>query len=315
MKDIQHYVWRYYLRPWTTKPSDDNGTINCINYGQIKRDIGTTVIASEHYFYQLQDLSSDDISFITEFCFPEGVLEVSKTFNKGWIDYFTSVIRIEKLKDKIGITSSDLDYELLKCKKEFEENLHCIIETSSIPYLDMLYLKDTSFYKQTKDNILFNHFIATQYFRTKQMKTLILSNQMNGIKETVSLERCWNVISHIFATNIGSSLYLERDEFSMKILEICSDEDFITTDQPVINTAADYKKKVVLNDADFELFYPYTPKLAVLITKNTSLYKDQINIIDDETVYDYNKKMINASGNIIFSNRVDYLEKIKKTSF
>lgn len=49
------------------------------------------------------------------------------------------------------------------------------------------------------------------------------------------LSRVWNIIIHMFATNVGSSLYLERKRRALIIVNNRTDIPFVTGDQPAIN--------------------------------------------------------------------------------
>jgi hypothetical protein len=60
-----------------------------------------------------------------------------------------------------------------------------------------------------------------------------------------------------------------------------------------------YKRSLTENEC--ELYYPITPKLAIIITKD-KLIKDEILYINDLNVKNYNQKMRELSGGLLFSN-------------
>lgn len=60
-------------------------------------------------------------------------------------------------------------------------------------------------------------------------------NRKAGYFET--LERVADVLVHIYAVNVGYSLYADRERYKIALLENHSEVPFITADQPVINIA------------------------------------------------------------------------------
>ncbi|MGY4407860.1 hypothetical protein ACVIYL_008663 [Bradyrhizobium sp. USDA 3315] len=108
------------------------------------------------------------------------------------------------------------------------EDYHASIESSFAPALERALAGDLGFYTDDAEFITFLNFLCTQYMRTRGIKerTLELSP---------FLERVWNVMIHITATNIGSSLYVERRRRKLVIVENRSEVPFVTGDQPAIN--------------------------------------------------------------------------------
>ena len=87
-----------------------------------------------------------------------------------------------------------------------------------------------------------------------------------GIKERTLqlspfLERVWNVMIHITATNIGGSLYVERRRRKLVIVENRSEVPFVTGDQPAINLKG---ARPVPTDR-LSIYYPIAPTAALLM--------------------------------------------------
>jgi hypothetical protein len=60
LRKKQHYVWQYYLKPWTLK-----GKLYC--YLQSKKKLfktGTSSIANETFFYKLERLSEIELKYL-----------------------------------------------------------------------------------------------------------------------------------------------------------------------------------------------------------------------------------------------------------
>ena len=57
-KKNQHYVFQAYLKPWA-----ENDLIYCLRDGKIFRP-NLAGVACERFFYQLQDLTSEEIQLV-----------------------------------------------------------------------------------------------------------------------------------------------------------------------------------------------------------------------------------------------------------
>jgi hypothetical protein len=288
-----HYVWRHYLKPWTNK----SGKIICKREGKII-ETGTTNIGLERYFYKIKLLTIDDFTFIKKIFLNENN-PVTFSLNEHWFKMFSWVNMLVSLKDKIN--DNNLLQELEKLTNDFNENIYNFIENTSIKYLDFLYKKDISFYDNENDNLGFNIFICEQYFRTKEMKKRMMGTHV-PIKN-VNYENCWNIISHVLATNLAATLTAKRNDFQCILLNNNTDIPFYTSDQPVINIAAEKAKLEKLTNYQFEFYYPITPKIAILISlKEISLGGKGILALDETGVKNYNAKVLREGGETIFSN-------------
>jgi hypothetical protein len=78
---------------------------------------------------------------------------------------------------------------------------------------------------------------------------------------SVDLSRLWNVLIHMFASNIASSLYVERQRRKLVLIRNETDVPFVTGDQPVINLKADPPSP----PTELALYYPIAPHLALLL--------------------------------------------------
>jgi hypothetical protein len=153
MKEKNHFVWQYYLKPWT----NEHRIIFCKREGKII-ETGTTVLANERFFYKLDELSFDDILFIKKiFCNEndKNVLEI----NISWLDMFKLINELIKIKENIH--DKKIQNNINIYVTEFNENIHTAIENSAIGYLDRLYNEDLKFYKMEEDNIRFNIFYVS----------------------------------------------------------------------------------------------------------------------------------------------------------
>ena len=294
MKRLNHFVWKYYLKPWTNK----NGAIICRIDGKIV-ERGLNVIAAENYFYKLEVLTIDELKYIEKIFLNEKtpyIFEASKKI----LAMFSWANMLLSLKGKIN--DNNIQNDLNKLKIEFNENIHTNIERMSIDYLEFLYKKDISFYETASGIVEFNIFLCEQYFRTRNMKKRMMEKQ-TPIKN-VNYENCWIVISHILAHNLAGTLSLEKDRFKCILLENDTAIPFYTSDQPVINIAANRNDNKKLTNNEFEFYYPVTPNIAILICLKENLLgnKNTIIKIDETSVKHYNIMVSSQGGEILFSN-------------
>ena len=302
-KEKQHYVWQHYLQQWTT---DDK--IWCLRNNTIFPS-GLLGVANKRFFYRLNELTEQDISLLTQL-FINDMHPLLQDLNKNWITIFTAVSNLRKLAEKTR-QIENIQKEIDVLTFNFEEDIHAKIEASAIPILDKLYLQDLSFL-DGDDFYTFNSFLCTQYFRTNTMKQSFLSNPINF--PGVDAARIWNVSSHMLATNLAFGIVRERINHKYVLLLNNSEVGFITSDQPVINTFAEPKNRKPLEHNQFEMFYPLTPKLALLISlKDKYSNKQKYEITQDEAVW-YNVLIFDNSNEQIYSQNESGLLRYKKNA-
>jgi hypothetical protein len=133
----------------------------------------------------------------------------------------------------------------------------------------------------------FLSFLITQMFRTKRTKDRIINikNRLishdagckyKHILDGINYNSIYALLVHCGVFKVGISLIM--DEYKIVFIDNKSDINFVTSDQPVINTYVTDNKEVILGDDELELYYPLTPKLAMLLTKEMKY--DGINIVE-----------------------------------
>ena len=106
LKKHQHYVWQYYLKPWTT----DN-KINCLRKG---KNFNTSLknIAQERFFYRVEELGVNEIRFF------KNLIENSIKYNES--DRAEIVIRYETEAEQNYIFVQDNGIGI---EKKYSENI------------------------------------------------------------------------------------------------------------------------------------------------------------------------------------------------
>jgi hypothetical protein len=209
----QHHVWRSYLVAWATEK-----IIFCLQDGRIFSS-NVSGVAVERDFHKLQELTSADINgvrwllgkahpsakrvqenFLTAFGFP------------GWL-----------LSNPPPHMAGDAKYEALLRHQliNAEEDWHARIESEMVPIITALRRRDASVYADDKRCIPFLHFLCLQSLRTKGVRDKVATrtSEVNGF----SVARCWNILRHIFAVNVGAGLYLERKKRPLWMISACSE--------------------------------------------------------------------------------------------
>lgn len=301
-KKKQHFVWRKYLRPWA---HDDS--IFCLMGDKIFES-GLMGVGQEKYFYKLKELSTKEIQFLKTLLEKDQSPLISQ-LNHGWLELFNKVFEIKNKIDQAGVSDPSIDEMLDVMICNFEEDLHCGIESEGGVFLDKLYTKDVSFYEDDEEVISFIFFICQQYFRTQKLSSNVQASlgSFNGY----NIEAMWPVLRHTSATSVGFSLYQDRDKFRPILIENTSTTPFITGDQPIINTHA-VGLELGESPEDLEFYYPLTPSLALLFTDDKKYQGEKIVTANKDDVIKYNTYILDQSGRQVYASQRGPLELLVK---
>ena len=305
-KKKQHYVWRYYLRPWTI---DD--MLFCLRDGKIFKS-NPKGIAAQNYFYHTEELSQDDLDFIEKFVIstsPPGV----QNSHRDWLKTHNFLFRkINQLKLKGGnaekLAKVQSGVQTL-VENNFYEELHCLVEGDAISYLDSLLNSNLMFYKEDEARVDFLCFLNIQYFRTNKVRTSVLDSAAKSMKTSlgINLEKIWHPLNHIFAMNVAWAMYTEGFKLFMFLNK--SSVPFITGDQPVVNTyATNLSPGELVHEVEF--YYPVSPQIAILVTKDVSRWGNEVIPVDLDTVNHYNDHIIRNSHDEVYASTREQLEQV-----
>ena len=289
-KRRQHYVWRYYLEAWAV---DDK--IYCLRGNNVFNPNPINV-ANKRDFYRLKELTEGDMSFINKVI--EGCPVPLKKLHQNLIDMFGQVFKISRYVNSSGKSNPAFEAAMDIAINNFEEEYHTKIEHSGAKYISMMLDNNLNFCKNDKELIPFLNFIAVQYMRTEKRKANVIKATEH--QDVFNVERMWNILSHIFATNIAFDLFTERKKYNTTLLLNETDNPFLTGDQPVINTfgtGTGLKEEV----HEIEFYYPLSPKVAVIISRDPKYKKKNYLKIDAESVDAFNRHIILGSHEQIFS--------------
>ena len=141
------------------------------------------------------------------------------------------------------------------------EDYHGSIENSFASLLSRSLHGDVSFYQHPDEIVNFLRYICTQYVRTKGFKEKSMEAIL-AVDRSADFSRIWNILIHIFANNIGKTLYVERGRRILQILRNDTASPFITSDQPVINLMGNWDGTA---PEDLVFYYPISPTKALYL--------------------------------------------------
>ncbi|ENM1934612.1 DUF4238 domain-containing protein [Vibrio cholerae] len=297
-KRRHHYVWRNYLRAWS-----NNEQIWCVRN---KNVFPTNLmnIGQERDFYRLNELTSQDVSFL-RLLINQHSTEMIRKLNHGWIDLFTAVFTIREKVNQSGLSCDDFEAEIEKQIINLGEDFHGEIEERAIKFLDGLLNNETNYLTDEENAIEFIHYLCVQYFRTKNMKESVgAAVSTLGLLDT---DKAWNILSHTLSTSLAWSIYAERSQWNLVILENQTASRFLTSDQPIINTYAAFGKQVKDHD-ELEFYYPLSPEKALLLTKKDEYKGISSKSLNELEASGYNDIMIDMSHEQIYSFQKEQLE-------
>ena len=245
----QHHVWRSYLEAWAT-----DGKIYCLRDGKIFNP-NIINVAVQRDFYKLHTLTDAEVQFIRLF-FKDSP-SPAKPVIENFILMFGGVGRLKELLTSNPAAAAYIDKYMITA----EEDFHAQLEGNIKPIYDAIRRKDLTFYRDPDPCGQFTYFLSLQHLRTKGVRERMLANGSER-PGGVNIERCWNVIYHSAAANLGGSLLIERDKRPLILLENDTGTPFITGDQPTVNLLAPPPGEMPRLLA---FYYPVSPRLAVIL--------------------------------------------------
>jgi hypothetical protein len=294
-KKLQHYVFQAYLKPWS-----NNEQIYCLREGKIFPS-NLRGVACERFFYALQDLTPDEVKLIEETLIDKSS-EPLRRHQKYFLDLCLGLLKIKK--NVLNHPDSGFTSVVEELVTNAREDYHQIVEDDLLPFLNLMLEGNTDFYLENAQAAKFLYALSVQFTRTKQVRETA-AQQIGSTFNGCDIRRVISVISDIIAMGIGQSLYIDKDQF--KLILIDSDTDpFIASDQPIINLHATFDGKP---PGKLEFFYPLSPHKAMLLVEASS--KKVSSLVSAVSVNNYNILIAQNSHEQVFSNSEEYLNTIR----
>lgn len=293
----QHHVWQYHLKAWANKKDQ----VWCLQKGKPAPFIShTRNVGSERFFYEFQELSESDEQYL-EYIINQSKDESLRKLNRGWVDSLQTPFTLRRMLANFPLSDeskAQVEKLLDETGKTLGEQYHGTMEDQGKPMLDSLRAGDSSFYRNDdQQQMTFIQFISYQYFRTAKIR-----NGYRAIPLDLphNRDRTWPVEAFIYATNLGTSLYAQRHEYEIVMIDNRTDRPFITGDQPVINLLG-------LSNPEVELFYPLTPRRAMILSASRERYPSGQKGAGLLEVEGYNFQMYQKSDTQLYGSDKDYL--------
>lgn len=294
-----HFVFEYYLQNWAT-----DKLIYVSMNSNSPFQVSVENIANKRYFYKVTPFNKFEKQFLTD--------TINRSLPPEKFKFLMQYLNCLELRFTAQKVLNLKDSE--QSNIQLGEDLMGEDEQSFIKFLDNLKNNNVAFCVSNENIFKFYSLILMQYFRTKRL----YDNLKKGVDELVCEElktesneifNVQNIITpfrQIMSYNVAH--YLITTKSKTILLKNNTSQEFITSDQPVLNTYADYS--ILNHHTDkFELYYPITPNIAILISDNDKYDNvSELNSNLDEVDY-YNRKIINASQMQVYCSSATALDR------
>lgn len=295
----QHHVWQHHLRAWANR----KGQIWCLQQGKPGAFLANTSnVASQRFFYQFHELSEADLSYL-ESLISAATDQSLQKMNREWVSTLQLTFTIRKQLANLAIPQDareEYERELRTVERTLGESYHSSMEDIGKPILEKLRSGDAAFFDDDGQEAMdWIQFMSFQIFRTSKLR-----NAMKNLPFETPHDpsKTGPIEQFIYATNIGTYLFLQRKNYRIVFLRNETGCPFITGDQPIANMLG-------LNDEQerLEFYYPLNPTLAILFTPRGELFPAREKLAELSEVEAYNLKIYEISSTQIFGNDRDYL--------
>ena len=252
----QHYVWRHYLEAWQAR----DGLVSSLVGDKFVRTNPSNIMV-ERDFYRLHAITRRDVAMLRELLLREETPSALRRSHENLVAQFTRVSDVQEAVQGHPKVPSHAKASVRDMAIQIEERIHGGTEDAALPILRALRNKDRSVLHSDAAAFAFFNFVSQQYMRTKPTRDRIEA-VLTEIMSPASAERIRHVYCHCIATNLGASLYVDRQEFELLFFDAPADQGLITGDQPLVN---------MLHTDDgnpppeMVLYYPLSPILGMIL--------------------------------------------------
>lgn len=245
LKKHQHYVWKEYLKPWTS-----SNKIFCRRKGKTFQT-SLDNIAQERFFYKSLKIGDLEMQFIQS---------IIKSMIPKVANSLTKILELYN-----DIANSNSEY-LIKCGIE---DLHTTIENYGDYSLKKIQKGEVEFLKEDKYKHELSLFLGVQYTRTKGMREKLGSVELQN--KNIDLDNLSVIMPFIMGEFINKWIYHKGE---IQLLKNNTVLNFISSDQPIFNIKSPLNRTEESSSTglysiplEFELYYPVSPRLAIYINK------------------------------------------------
>lgn len=300
LKKKQHYVWRQYLRNWSFV--DDRIFFIYKSSGEVKAT-NLDRVAQKRFFYEVDSFTEEQESVLTKLI-EQWSNDLSKETNLRLVNIFLTYSKVKRVSDILRIAGKGTRLDIVK--KNTLEDLHAVFEKFGDKLISINVLSDISFFLEPTERLKALIYICVQYTRTNQMH----SKAVNGLSLFEYFpESALKLIAITFSVTLGSNLALLH-KLRITYIKNISNSDFITTDQPIINTKTNFNELLETTEL-LEFYYPVKPNIAILISTSNADELVELEISLDSEINSYNSLLIKANPDFIFARKKETLFELK----
>lgn len=288
-KRRHHYVWQFYLRAWST-----DGQVSCLRDDRIFRT-DTKNVGLEKDFYELADLSPAEVAFIRRFCVSQAN-PILRNLGEGWLPMFLGANLLEQVRERLGTLTPETEALIKAALSNTHEDLHCAIESRGIPFVESLRKGDLTFLQDIDARGAFLHFLCVQYFRTAKIRDSLL--EAMSVAADLRADHMWGVMSHIYATNVAYGLFSRWPSTRVELLTSDADNQFLASDQPVINLAA---APTGIPTERMILHWPVSPSSSLRWDAEAGAHSVGVRTVGKDEVTSLNNSLADQSESYLFA--------------
>jgi hypothetical protein len=299
-KHKQHHVWRHYLNGW----ANERGQVWC-QMDNSPFQTSTENVGHRRDFYALKELSEVDLRCVEEVVIQRATVPHLQEINRGWIPLFMRVFEARRVWVDTGRRNAELEKALDIAINTLEENAHATMEGNAVPLLASLRAGDAAFIRgSTEQAVHFCQFFALQVMRTpgimKRALPLLQEFGKHPRWAGFNAEASWGLLRWIFANNIGFSLFGRRQSMRITFMDTPETAEFVTGDQPIINTRA-FGREEGSEVTATTWYYPLSSRIAVSFTMDEDNGITERLAVSDMQIATYNHMIAQASERQIYA--------------
>lgn len=298
-KRRQHHVWKAYLRSWSERER-----IHVLQSGSI-RQAHVDDVAVQRDFYKLQHLTPAEIAYIKTVWIQHST-PAAHRLHEDTLRAFSVWAALSAQLSQADVSRNP---ELARAVDEqvhnAEEDFHSRLEDGVAELFELARRGDIGFFQQDQNAIRILHFMCVQYFRTVGIRERIVRKHA-GTLPGVNMRHCWNIVSHIVATNVGFTLFVARRVAPLRLLVNNTSIPFITSDQPIINVFGHQSSEAPTHLA---MYYPISPRYALFVDDAEAPCGLDREPLTATTVEELNDAEARAGFRQVFAHEQEILEK------
>lgn len=304
----QHYVWRKYLRAWCSQGTEDS---IYATFKEGMRTIHTSLmnVGQQKHFYKIYELSSEELELMRR------MIESAPLKLKGFasllmIPYqsFAEIISICRSTPQVKEINPELESLIREIEINTFEQVEGLIESFGTELIECTCIDDVIKIEESGEIQKALLYFFVQFVRTKNMYSRIMAGfeDEQGRKFKTFCEHAFPFVSLFYALELCYKTV--NSQWHIIFVKNETAIPFITGDQPIFNFA--YNEE---NDEGLELYYPISPKSALVLCVDCDIPRYSTIDADEGYVITHNDAMWDNSDIQVFANNSDILQEIINT--